>query len=309
MTEILFLYHDPCTDGFLCRVIAEYYYAHTETFGGRNVIYAGVNPSCLAGDLERILADKQFDLILMFDVSLTKEHYEQMKNHAKEVRVYDHHESTAKAFNPKPDWLFFDNHHCGSYLAFQYFFGSKTIVPLIVEYVQVRDIWLYGTERDLSDSKEITTYLYSDWFRLPFLEPSHYFPLLFNTDNLFWAKAAMNGRIILADVDKRVDQIVAQMKLRPIQVNGTSKNVNIVQTSEYISEVGNKAIKTTESDFALMWSYDTENRIRISLRSDSTRCNVNDVAKTLWNGGGHAAASGALLSNQNDKEAFLKLIQ
>jgi hypothetical protein len=24
--QVLFLYHDPCTDGFMCRVIAHYYY-------------------------------------------------------------------------------------------------------------------------------------------------------------------------------------------------------------------------------------------------------------------------------------------
>ena len=305
MKNILFLYHDPCTDGYLCRIVAEFFYTHAKQ--DVRVEYVGVNPSSLTADLDRILSGKVYDEILMFDVSLTPQNYNQLSAKAPIVKVFDHHESTAKAFaNVETNWLTFDNNHCGAYLAFRYFYGNETPVPKLIQYVEVRDIWLYEKPRDLPESKEITTFLYNDLFRMPFKESREYFFLLFDSTNDWWCGAAKQGRIILNLVEKSVDSIVASMKEKTVLVNGVEKQCLVANAIEYVSEVGNKATKSNQSiDFALLWSYDTEGRIRISLRSDASRCNVNDVAKTLWNGGGHAAAAGALICDKAEQSKFL----
>ena len=188
MKNILFLYHDPCTDGYLCRIVAEFFYTHAKQ--DVRVEYVGVNPSSLTADLDRILSGKVYDEILMFDVSLTPQNYNQLSAKAPIVKVFDHHESTAKAFaNVETNWLTFDNNHCGAYLAFRYFYGNETPVPKLIQYVEVRDIWLYEKPRDLPESKEITTFLYNDLFRMPFKESREYFFLLFDSTNDWWCGA------------------------------------------------------------------------------------------------------------------------
>lgn len=303
--NVLFLYHDPCSDGFLCRIIAQQYYEHIED---RNVTYAGVNPSCLTDDLSNILQDKTFDLILMFDVSLSPQHYKQLCKHSQHVEVFDHHESTLKAFKGvETPWLTFDNNRCGSHLAFRYFYGNDQVVPAIVRYIEVRDLWLFGTSRDLINSKEITTYLYAEWFRLPFDEPKNYYFFIFHTTEEFWEQCVAKGAMWLKHIDEAVDSIVNTMKQKTITIAGEKKQVLVAETSEYVSEIGDKVAKSYPSiDFALLWNFDAGKRIKISLRSNATRCNVNDVARQLWKGGGHAAAAGALISDETAKEEFLK---
>lgn len=330
MINILFLYHHPCTDGFLSRIIAHCFYERVNPDASRIVTYVGVNPSTLAADLQQCLArGRKFDQIRMFDVSLGPEHYEQLRAASADVLVFDHHESTLKQFSSLPQWLKFDNSRCGAHLAFRYYFGSSTPVPDIVRYVEVRDLWLYGKARDLPHSKAITTYLYAEPFALPFKNVEQYEYLLLDTTaattttrehrlcvnpvrlEQFWKEAREKGERIMQEVEEKVDAIVRTMVRKTFTLpdgNATKLVALVAKSDVYASEIGNKAT-TTESDvdFALIWCNDEENRIRISLRSNATRCNVNEVARLLWKGGGHAAAAGALISDTAEKQAFLTM--
>lgn len=348
--SIIVLYHDPCSDGFLSRLIAEYYYRSNPPANGvkRSVVYVGVNPSTLAADLQRCLTDdateenacadatqtgrkaqtKRFAKIRMFDVSLTMAHYAQLCAASDDVLVFDHHESTQKAlFSAKKaesgenkdkeekesthKWLTFDNAHCGAHLAWQHYFGSDYPIPDIVKFVEIRDLWLFGTPRDISLSKEITTYLYDRIFAIPFSSDFSKYAFLFDAKETlaeFWRNAAQEGGDILRRVDEQVDAKIAKMSRKTISSATDGKNlVALVGESDvYASEIGSKVMKTMRDiDCVLVWTFDAEQRIRISLRSDAQHCNVNALANRLWGGGGHAAAAGALIADEQKKLDFL----
>jgi oligoribonuclease NrnB/cAMP/cGMP phosphodiesterase (DHH superfamily) len=316
MKEILFLYHDPCTDGFLCRVIAHCFYKQNPD-PERNVTYVGVNPSALTGDLQRALEDngkKRYDQILMFDVSLGPEHYAQLRAASDCVSVFDHHESTLKKFpRGAPWWLEFDNDRCGAHLAYRYFFGAAAPVPAIVRYVEVRDLWLFGTERDtLPASKEATTFLYAEPFLLPFQAVEQYEFLLLGDaqriDDEYWQMARTKGAAKILEVDKAVDDILAKAEKHSVTLpdSGEAKTALVAEACKYVSEAGSKVATTlADVDFSLFWCIDEQNNIRLSLRSDGKRCNVNDIARQMWSGGGHAAAAGALITDAAAQEKFL----
>jgi oligoribonuclease NrnB/cAMP/cGMP phosphodiesterase (DHH superfamily) len=318
--KILFIYHDPCTDGFLARIIAECYYSTSEQ--KNQVTYVGVNPSTLSADLERCLGDNKdnFDQILMFDVSLSPEHLDKLLSASKNVKIFDHHESTEKAFAGTinvSNIITFDNTKCGAHLAFSYFYPGLPL-PTVVKYVEVRDLWLFGKPRDLPNSKAITTYLYEVPFLIPFKDASNYFHMILNSNSCNWDNIIQEGNRMLREVDLAAEQIVNRMvavnlnlNLNPNPTQNPNNNnlkVLVVETDKYVSEAGNMAIKKyPDVDFILMWSLDAKKNIKISLRSDASHCNVNNIARQLWGGGGHAAAAGALISDETKKNEFSKV--
>lgn len=307
--NILFLYHDPCTDGLMCRVIAERFFSQKRHC---NVTYVGANPSTLSFDIDVILKKNNCcDKIFAFDVSITPDILRKLTTVCADVHVYDHHESTAKAFSNVTDVekqrIHFDNSQCGAQLAWNHFFPDLP-TPSIISYVQVRDLWLFGKQGDLPRSKEITTYLYDRVFSLPFSMASTYQHLLdIDDDDEYFEKAFFQGTEILTKIEMTVADICSNMQRRRIVLNQKPLQVGVVESSLLASEIGNHIVTSyNDVDFALIWCFDAEKRLRISLRSDAKRCNVNDVAKSLWGGGGHAAASGALLLDEKSQTLFLQ---
>lgn len=329
--NILFLYHQDCSDGFLCRVIAHCFYERTHKSSLRTVHYHGVAPGSLDADLQYVLESLssqgiKLSRIESFDVAMEGRHYAQMAAVCSDVQVFDHHESTwisvvgCNETNVCPHWLRFNQHHCGAYLAYMHFYGNaqkQLFVPEIIKYVQVRDLWLYNTDRDEPDSLNITTELYATWFALPLVRnvAEYEFFLLDETKRqlctdrerleLFFQKLAQDGAARREQIDAQVKSLLLQ-KTPLTWYDGT--RILFVESSHLQSEIGDRAIRDYQDAIDCVIIYRmVDGQIRMSLRSDSSRFNVNVFAKNWFGGGGHAGAAGARIVDLKQVEEFLAL--
>lgn len=331
--NVLFLYHQDCSDGFLCRVIAHCFYEKTNRKESRTVHYHGVAPGSLDADLNYTLESISSQGIALsriecFDVAMEPRHYATMAAACDDVQVFDHHESTwfsmigSDETKVCPHWLHFNQQHCGAYLAYMHFYGNKQkhlFVPEIIKYVQIRDLWLYETDRDEPNSLEITTELYATWFALPLVRDvvEYEFFLLdetkqhLSTDKKrlepFFQQLACDGAVRRKQIDQQVGNIL--MQKNPIAwCDGT--RILFIESSHLQSEIGDRAIRDYRDaiDCAIIYRV-IDGQVRMSLRSDSTRFNVNVFAKAWFGGGGHAGAAGARIVDQKQAEEFLALVK
>lgn len=331
--NVLFLYHQDCSDGYLCRIIAHCFYEKTNFDPLRRVFYHGVAPGSLESDLNFLLFDLTvnqgicFARIECFDVAMEKKNYEQMRSVCSDVQVFDHHESTwnnvvCDKSSVCPHWLRFNQQQCGAYLAYMHFYGNKQrhlFVPDIVKYVQVRDLWLYDTDRDEPNSVEITTQLYAVWFPLPLVRNVAEYEFFFLDDTKkrlctdqsrlapFFKQLAQDGSVKRVQINQQIESILSHC--RPIiWYDGT--RILFVESGTLQSEIGDRAIKDYGDaiDCAIIYRI-VDGQIRMSLRSDPVRFNVNVFAKAWFGGGGHAGAAGARIVDLKEAEKFLTRIQ
>lgn len=169
--DTIILYHQNCHDGYTAALVAYKYYSEIlsdddkMTYGTsgnrRSVYFIDVNPNNLSKVIRDLInqypTNKTKDIveILSFDVGFTKECFETLNKAFESVKVFDHHKSTLDNFLDRPSNLFLDMTISGAMLAYKYFYPMDP-VPMLVQYVQDRDLWTYKLE----NSREVTTFLY-----------------------------------------------------------------------------------------------------------------------------------------------------
>jgi len=317
--------HGPyCPDGKYSELCARYYYSMNPY---DNLIYWQVDPGQQLENMKDLFTNLRDTIkvmtqkvghmtsesvtrpmveIISFDVGFNPETIITLLKTNSDMNItfdiYDHHISSINAwkeFQPNQTdkleklYKYTGNiDDCGATLAWKYYFNDK--IPLILEYVRIRDNWLFDTQRakDLNAS-EVNEYL--NTFDV-LVEPTKYFNLFSITEekDSQWLNPAITfGKTMINNKTKEMKNIMKGGRCQIL--NG--KNVFIVNSSIYQSDIGNEAMNQ-RVDYAIIWRFDEyTKKFHISLRS---RKNGNiDVSKIAqrYGGGGHHSAAGLELTS------------
>ena len=265
------IYHNPCSDGFGGRWVAERYLRKNAV---GNVYYISANYG------EEPYEHVEGANVLIIDFSYDANVIKEMLTKVNKLLILDHHASAERKLVDFPDNSYFDMTHSGAWLAWKYFYPDDE-VPKLIEYIQDRDLWtnkLPGTE---------AFSLYFQTF-VPFKFESYeeYF------DDKDVEKAIELGKPMISYRDQMVKQLAGNAKLIETKTNeGKKITYYLVNCNAFISELGNYL--SQKADFAVIWfcnNFKDNNVLQVKLRSDN-RFDVSRFADQ-FGGGGHPNASG-----------------
>lgn len=277
------IYHHPCSDGFGSRwVIENYMRKHHQD---KNVVYFPANHGSSPPNLEG-------RNVLICDFSYPKKVFSNLldsiiKTNGK-ILIIDHHKSARDELVDVPNkYKIFDMNHSGAALTWKYIYGDKIQPPLMIQYIEDRDIW----------KKELPhTDAFSSWFYpLPFdydtyNEYADDQKLLEGIHNIGLPYLSLN-REYIKEALKRVT---------PKFMNIRNKYYMVCYINSLIlkSDIGNEIFnKYPHCDFSAVYSLnDWDNAVSFSLRSTNEHADVSEIAMSLG-GGGHRNASGVKIFN------------
>ena len=259
MTDTLIIYHAKCADGFAAAWIAHRRHPDAQALP----FHYGDPPPDVRGKRVYIL-----------DFSFDRETLIRMHDEAEYLLVLDHHKAAQAALGDL-DFAVFDLDRSGAMLAWDHFFPGEP-APLLVQYVQDRDLWQWR----MPHSKEINAYIatlphtWTAWTAASYTE----FELL-----------RVKGEVALRVVDKYVEDKRTDVAwVRPAGMQGVP--IPIVNTTFAISELVGELAEAVP--FAAGWFQRADERYAVSLRSrGEDGADVSQIAKR-FGGGGHKNAAG-----------------
>lgn len=265
--EIAVLYHADCADGFGAATAA------WMSLGDAAIYFPvqyGSPPPAEAWEVQRLyILDFSYDRPTMTDLA----------DRLGEDRVLclDHHKSAREALAGLP-FATFDMDRSGAVQAWEYFHPGKA-VPLLIQYVQDRDLWQWQLpqSREFSAALSIQPRDFQAW--------SHHAAIL--EDPRAREAFCRAGAAILSAQRQHVDTLAS----RPYWVEISGHRVPAVNCPLFQSELGERLCELhPDADFAAVY-FDLSPQEQVwSLRSRNG-FDVSTVAKSLG-GGGHAAAAG-----------------
>lgn len=277
MTEkTVVLYHDKCADGFGAA------WAVWKSLGNIGVQYLPVSynepPPPKAYDCEILyIVDFSYDQETLLD--LAKE------GGPSKIVVIDHHKTAQAALEPE-EWreltiieVVFDMSKSGAVLTWEYFHDEP--VPLLLHYVQDRDLWQWK----MPDSKAVSAYLRSAAWE--FEKWDHIDAAMRHVPGM--DAIIIAGQAVLAGEDAMVELICKEAYWRHVGDHldaVVAVNTPVLQSEccDYLKR------KYPRSDFIAAYFDKADGRRLWSLRSDPP-FDVSVVAKEVG-GGGHAQAAG-----------------
>jgi uncharacterized protein len=263
MSETIVLYHSHCADGFGAA------WAAWKRFGDAArylpVQYGSPLPAIADGAT-----------VWIVDFSYPRAILDPLADRVR-LRVIDHHK-TAEAELGGRAYAWFDMHRSGAVLTWASLHPDDD-VPLLLQYVQDRDLWQW----QLPDSREVSAGLWS-------------YPMDFKTWDRLATKTAeygsdwlsQEGAAILRYMEQQTAMICAQAHEQDVG----GYRVPTVNATSLWSEVGEELLRRyPEAPFVAAY-YDLANGLRKwSLRSQDHRQDVSAIAKQ-FGGGGHRNAAG-----------------
>lgn len=263
MSDVV-LYHANCPDGFGAAYAAWTVLGDAATY--RPVNYGQPCPPEVEGGVSRLF---------ILDFSYPRATLERLRECAREILVLDHHKTARDELAGLP-YALFDLDRSGAVLAWEHFHPGEP-VPLLLRYVQDRDLWRW----ELEDSREVSEALasydrdFATWDAIRRRLDAEEYP-----------DFALEGGHILRAKRRQVAALCD--RAFPADVGG--HRVPAVNSPLFQSEVGEELCKRhPEAPFAAIFSVGDGDEIW-SLRSRDG-FDVSAVAKQLG-GGGHPAAAG-----------------
>jgi hypothetical protein len=191
------------------------------------------------------------------------------------LTILDHHK-TAEGELAGLDFATFDMNKSGAMLAWEHFHPRRP-APLLIEYVQDRDIWRWA----LPDSREVSAALWS-------------YPMEFSVWTTFAERlenrtlsVVNEGAAILRYMQQQTEMICSQARQQQLGEH----TVPVVNATSLWSEVGEELIRRfPEAPFAAAYYENAHGLRKWSLRSRG-EFDVSAVAKQ-FGGGGHRNAAG-----------------
>ncbi len=270
--------HFPCLDGYAAALVAYMYnphieiiltdhakmHTHHDALRGKNVLFLDISPTR--------------DQLALW----TKERL--MANFV----VIDHHASSRielMALSERHKYL--DMNFSGCVLAFVYFFGTDWELPLLLRYIQARDLFRKDKEGlcDIVMGGLLATCGYCAGCWSKHLNDVH--------------SLVEIGTFLEKQRQKAINAYVSTAQPRIWNVNGVLYRTWIVNCTDKscISDTGNRLVSRDgcDKDIAFMFRYEVlERQWHISLRSLSgVGPDVSVIAQdTFGGGGGHANAAG-----------------
>jgi oligoribonuclease NrnB/cAMP/cGMP phosphodiesterase (DHH superfamily) len=267
----LVIYHANCVDGFGSALAVYMYYK-------KNPVQRQIEFIPVAhGSYPPQIKNKN---VLICDFSYKKDAMKGIIDNCKSLLIIDHHISAQKELeNIDKDYKIFDMEHSGAYLTWKYFFGD-TNVPMLIRYIEDNDIW----KKELPFTEEITCYLSSQQFDMDIYEN-----LL--CDNKL-KEVIPFGKILLEQKKNSIQKAIHRSYIKFMNVKGTLYFVAVCNSSDFISDVGNKLLGAYEfCDFSVVYT-EKDGSCNISFRSSDDRSDVSVIAEK-FGGGGHRNASGS----------------
>lgn len=275
MDNFIIFYHKNCADGFGAAWAARKLIAPPT---GLQLIPIDFGSS---HDMNKLAGSPSNTTVLFFDVVPDMEWLQNdLLSKYPNVEIHDHHVSNrdlGKQYNK----YYFNNNLSGCILAWNKLsslIGENNPAPLLLQYVQDRDLWKWKLEN---------SHLVNDYI------------ITFPMNDYYWDK-------ISEDIEKDINRVLFGGSLigmhRTKQIDFMSQNTYKIQyeNKTYIvsncsyahSEFGSFLVNEYNCFGAILWSFDG-NKIRVSFRSKNNN-DVSIVAKSLG-GGGHKNAAGALI--------------
>ena len=261
MTDLLCIHHNNCMDGF-GAALAVKTWADTQQ---RDCEFIPAH----YGDPIPDVTGKE---VYIVDFSYSRDVLLEMHAKAAKLVVIDHHK-TAKEALAGLDFCIFDMEKSGAVLTWEYFF-KITPVPLLLQYIQDRDLWQFK----LPNSNEVSATL--QMIKKSFTVWDDY---LYdrNINQLI-----DDGSIILKYQQSCIDKIIQSDEIPFQEIDGYI--VPYINITHLISEIGNELAKGFA--FCALYFETTDKRV-YSLRSAEDGIDVSEIAKK-FGGGGHFHAAG-----------------
>jgi len=275
MNNILIIYHKNCNDGFGAALT-------TWLKFGPNAEYYPANHHSKPPDVTG-------KTVFICDFSYKKEQLLVMIEQAISLTVIDHHLSAEKELESIPDkYKIFDMNHSGAYLTWKYFFPN-TKVPLLIQYIEDRDIWINSMENTFECFYGLCELPKSFKIWKKYLDDN-------NIDELI-----DSGKIIHKHNSNLIQHIIKSGYVKSQELlDGKTYNIAYLNSNVLKSDLGNYLIEKlfNEADFSAIYHYDGNfNKTHFSLRSKENKADVSAIA-TLYGGGGHKYASGITFDGQ-----------
>lgn len=315
--SIVVFYHKNCRDGFASAAIAAKFYMDNMN-NPENMVYVAVDPNTILEDLHRSFEYYKFDkrsCAYSFDVAFTSEAYQLVRNRFQVINILDHHKTTIdnlcalnlppliKTHKPPlltlrervlPQNVKVDVNSCGCVMTWKFFYGDDVPIPQFLLYLQDRDLWT-----QMQPFSEIVN---EGLFHLIDLEfesdnkPNFSKWIEYMSDSDIWYESALFiGQKILANKNKQITNIIKNISFvtfTPVSRNFTEPfntyNIALLNSTSYISEIGNIAAGLGDVHFAVIYRI-VGTKVLMSLRSVGD-FDVSIVAK-MFNGGGHKNAA------------------
>lgn len=281
MSKTYILYHANCTDGLGAK------YAAWKKFGDQ-AEYLPMKYDDAIPSFERS------STIYMVDYSRSRKEIIDLRADGQHrVVIIDHHKTAKEELEGLGD-VVFDMNKSGAVLAWEYFHPTVP-VPKLLEFIQDRDLWnwkMQGT-REILKALEMRD---KDWdiAKWDGIQEE------MNEDlNGFFGK----GATISLWEDIRIERATKKENIHFFEYlfkdsEGKVKvfKVGMLNSTILPSEMGAKICETYPVDFSITYYLDSNNKVNLSFRSKKgSNVDVSAIAKDLG-GGGHPAASGAVIS-------------
>lgn len=265
------IYHSPCPDGFAAAYAAWARLGDAATF-------VGCSHGSSFDHIHSLIAGKN---VAVLDFSFKRELSDAFIQSASSFVVLDHHASAEQELlHLGPCNKVFEMKQSGCTLAWN-FFHPDTDVPLLLRYVEDKDIWRWclRCSREVSAALSAQCFTFQEFHRL--VEGG-----ALAVNRLVEAGAAMLSQqncIVKSHLNKAVKCTLTIAPAVPACV---------VNSTVFASELGNAMCVECGASMGVVWHYEHEEGMtRVSLRSNSDEVDVSVIAKSMG-GGGHRRASG-----------------
>ncbi len=256
----LVIYHDSCTDGFGAAFAAW--------------LARGDKAAYVPARYREPPPDVTGKNVLIVDFSYPRETLLEMRERARSILVLDHHKSAMQDLEGL-DFVQFDMNCSGAMLSWAFFHPDEH-PPLIIRYIQDRDLWQWH----LPDSRAFSAGFMSVPFT--FSEYARY------TQDSAVQHLIAQGSAIVRYIDSEIARICKHADKRRLRV-APDLDCRVINTQVWVSEVGARLCES--ADVAVMWHMDHKTGSwRVSLRSRAG-VDITPIARS-YGGGGHEQAAG-----------------
>lgn len=290
--KTIVVYHHPCTDGLTAAAAAYLKLGDSATY----IKHSLERKRDYLDELLPLIAD-QNNLIYFLDCAPIISELPLFGNN--KIIILDHHLSNQDDYtrymseNIIPDNISirFDMEKSGAGMAWEHF-HPKEFVPMMISYVQDRDLWKFKYE---------STKAFGLGLMLVEESLKNYAEIIADAYKVM--DCVKNGAIIEKYVDKRIfNACKHNVKMRKF----AGFNAIMINSTENVSDVGVKALEIyPTADFAAIYQHlPQENKYKVSLRSrKDTTMDVSQIA-SRYNGGGHRNASACVMTVEQFMEIF-----
>lgn len=295
-SSIICFFHKSCIDGTTSAAVLK------DALKDQNIIFIPLKHGANMPELLEKYLNDNISQIIFLDIAPKEEdliylrNLRQEKQGYKEVIIIDHHKTSLniiakfigqeldenKPINITYDFLKFiyDPNESGASLTYKTFFNKEEI-PLLIDIVKDKDIWLWRYENTDEVNDFLSIYIDNPDMVLSFLHQD--------------IKDIASKSKILSEYKR---SIVSRLKdswtKTPMFLNINDRKIPCINTPIYQSELGAELAK--EYGIACLF-YLTGDMVKLSFRS--TDNSARAIAESLG-GGGHDNASGAII----DKDTF-----